>query len=205
MATYETEEQQMEAIRTWWRNNGKSLIAGLVAGLAVILGWQGWQQYRDNHGATASGAYQAFIASERGGDAFIAQGQHIIEAYADLPYAALAALLLASDASERGDLDASERQLRWVIDHADTEAIVRLAELRLAELHIAAGKPDQALALLGDAAPQGFEALYAELRGDALAQQGDRAGAAQAYEQALTRAQAGNRQWLQLKRDDLGV
>jgi len=205
MATYETEEQQMEAIRTWWRNNGKSLIAGLVAGLAVILGWQGWQQYRDNHGVTASGAYQSFIASDRGTDAFIAQGQHIIEAYADLPYAALAALLLASDASERGDLDASERRLRWVIDHADTEAIVRLAELRLAELNIAAGKPDQALALLGDVAPQGFEALHAELRGDALAQQGDRAGAAQAYEQALARAQIGNRQWLQLKRDDLGV
>ena len=205
MATYETEEQQMEAIRTWWRHNGKSLVAGLVIGLAIILGWQGWQHYRNNLGVTASGAYQSFAASERGTDAFTVQGQPIIEAYADLPYAALAALLLAADASEQGDLQTTERHLRWVIDHADTASLVRLAQLRLAEVSIVTGKPDQALALLGDAAPEGFEALHAELRGDALAQQGDRQGAVQAYEQALARAQAGDRQWLQLKRDDLGV
>ena len=46
MSTLETEEQQVEAIKKWWQENGKSLIAGIVIGLGGIVGWQGWQTYQ---------------------------------------------------------------------------------------------------------------------------------------------------------------
>ena len=42
MSAYLEEEEQIEAIRNWWKENGRSVIAGAVLGLAAIFGWQGW-------------------------------------------------------------------------------------------------------------------------------------------------------------------
>ncbi|MEW8396328.1 MAG: tetratricopeptide repeat protein, partial [Candidatus Thiodiazotropha sp.] len=40
MSEYQTEEEQVEAIKRWWKENGTSVIAGLVIGLGGIFGWQ---------------------------------------------------------------------------------------------------------------------------------------------------------------------
>ena len=37
---YETEEQQVEAIKKWWKANGNTLIIGAVVGLAGLWGWR---------------------------------------------------------------------------------------------------------------------------------------------------------------------
>jgi predicted negative regulator of RcsB-dependent stress response len=37
---YETEEQQVDAIKKWWHENGTMLIVGAVVGLAGLWGWR---------------------------------------------------------------------------------------------------------------------------------------------------------------------
>ena len=54
MSTYQTDEEQVEAIKRWWKENGKSVIGGIVLRFAVIGGWQGWQGYQRNQGEAAS-------------------------------------------------------------------------------------------------------------------------------------------------------
>ena len=48
MAELRTEEEQVQAIKDWWKNNGSSLLIGIGAALAIVFGWQAWQ----NHQAT---------------------------------------------------------------------------------------------------------------------------------------------------------
>ena len=59
MSTYQTEEEQVEAIKKWWKENGKSVIGGIVLGFAIIGGWKGWQGYQQNQGEAASQVYDA--------------------------------------------------------------------------------------------------------------------------------------------------
>ena len=40
---YQTEEEQIEALKRWWKENGKSIIAGLVLGIGSIGGYRYWQ------------------------------------------------------------------------------------------------------------------------------------------------------------------
>ena len=52
---YETEEQQVEALKEWWAENGRAIIAGVVLGGVVIGGWGWWQSHRENQAVAASG------------------------------------------------------------------------------------------------------------------------------------------------------
>ena len=45
MADHLTDEEQVEALKKWWRENGKSVVGGVVLGLALVGGWRGWQYY----------------------------------------------------------------------------------------------------------------------------------------------------------------
>ncbi len=56
---YETEEQQVEALKEWWAENGKAVIAGIVLGAGVIGGWTFWKGHQEK---------QAVIASDTGGN-----------------------------------------------------------------------------------------------------------------------------------------
>jgi len=37
---FSTEDEQVEAIKKWWKENGTSLIVGVVLGLSVLFGWR---------------------------------------------------------------------------------------------------------------------------------------------------------------------
>ncbi|MEX2327847.1 MAG: tetratricopeptide repeat protein, partial [Pseudomonadales bacterium] len=41
----ETDEEQIEAIKKWWDENGKSILIGIVLALGGVFGYQAW----DNH------------------------------------------------------------------------------------------------------------------------------------------------------------
>lgn len=206
MSAYETEEQQVEALKKWWNENGKSLIAGVVIGIGGIVGWQGWQGHQKTEAEAASVAFDAFRTALGRVDGASSQGERLIEEYPGSTYAVLTAMALSSYSAEKADLDGAQRHLQWVIDHSDQAAFIDLAQSRLARIYLEKGEPDAALSLLGDKSPVGFESIYSELRGDALLQKGDASGAANAYDEALATIEEGNlyRDDLQMKRDDLG-
>ena len=45
MDVYNSEEQQVEAIKSWWQENGKSIIAGVVIGFVGLFGWRYYNSY----------------------------------------------------------------------------------------------------------------------------------------------------------------
>ena len=43
MEDYRTEEEQIEALKRWWSENGKSIVIGIALAGASVFGWRAWQ------------------------------------------------------------------------------------------------------------------------------------------------------------------
>mgnify|MGYP001822151280 CR=1 FL=1 len=207
MVEFESEDQQVEAIKKWWKENGASLLLGLGIGVAALLGWREYLAYQTEHSAEASDLFEAVqtqIANETLDDTDINKADLLKNEYNDTPYAALVSLLLAKHAYDDGDSDSAMTHLRWVIEHSSETDVKYVASLRLARLLIAEKKYDEAEAILLAEHPAGFNVGYEELKGDLYVAKGEIALARVAYDKAINAAAGGASRWLRLKRQDLG-
>jgi predicted negative regulator of RcsB-dependent stress response len=199
------DEAQVEQLRRWWRENWMALAGGLALGLAGIFGWEAWRDSRAARAEEASQIYEDLKRSGGEGADAAELGERLMEDFPGTPYAAQAALLLASRAAARNDWDGARARLDWAVRNADDPGMQKLAKLRLARVLWQQERPDEALALLRIDDDDPFAPLYLELTGDIRFAGGDREAARAAYEKALKAgpAQAG-REGLQRKLEDLG-
>jgi predicted negative regulator of RcsB-dependent stress response len=207
MDTLTTEEQQIAAIKQWWKENGSSIVTGVVLGLAVLFGGKAWFAYQERNVQNASNIFAVMMNALQNGDTLNAgeKAGMLLADYASTPYAALGALALARLRVEEGQLDAARTQLQWVLDNSNSEVFRDIASLRLARVLIASGDLDAATAIAGKAPSDGaFEALFAEVRGDIQRTRGDLVAASAAYQQALAAlpGDSQQREMLQLKYAD---
>ncbi|MEH6516288.1 MAG: tetratricopeptide repeat protein [Halioglobus sp.] len=199
METFRTEEEQVEAIKRWWDENGKSTIAAIVLALAAGFGWQGWQGYQVDQRQAASDVYQTMLEALSGANQgaidysqAIALAGELKKDYVGSTYAQFAAMQLARIAVQDGNLAKAEAELRWVLEKAGKGGdIARVAELRLARVLASGGDSEQALAILGAAGDNPYAASYEAARGDILLAQGHDAKAQEAYIRARNLATAG--------------
>ena len=209
METYQTEEQQVQAIKDWWKENGRSVIAGLIIGIGAIAGYRYWTHYQTSQAEQASLIYAEVIASAATANSERAfeQGQNLINNYSGTSYAGLTALSLAELALAKTDYTTAAMQLRWILDNSGDTGLQHVARLRLARVLAADNKPDLALSLLNQADTAGFTTLYQEARGDILQQQGKTTEAAAEYNKALADLEMNpqRRRILEMKANDLAV
>lgn len=199
-----TDEERLQLIKKWWRENGGSIVTGVVLGLAVLFGSKAWFSYQDGKAQTASNLFTVVMSALQGGDAMAVTEKTSMLAteYGDTPYAALAALALAKSKIIDGDLNAAQAQLHWVLDNSNSDIFQDIARLRLARVLIAMGDLEGADALLKQPVKgNAFDPLYTEVSGDVNIARGDIVAANQAYQQALaaTPAEAPGRHLLGLK------
>ncbi|PQJ88498.1 MULTISPECIES: YfgM family protein [Aliivibrio] len=201
MEAYETEEQQVEAIKSWWKENGKAVVVGGVVGIGAILGWKYYQSTQIEAKETTSISYEKTLtALQASGADATESAQAFITAHAKSEYAVLAALQLAKVQVDAGQLDAALEQLNWVASNSNDESLIATAQIRTARIQAQQEKFDAALATLESVKPTSWAARVAELKGDIALSQGDVATARSAYTEAL---QAGMNQAVQMKLDDL--
>jgi predicted negative regulator of RcsB-dependent stress response len=209
VAEHLTEEQQVEAIKQWWKDNGLSVVVGLVIGFAALFGWNYWNDYRDEKAAQASRIYQQLMSYQQNNnmEAVEQQAVNLRNDYERTPYATLAAFAQARVAVESGNLDAATAHLQWALGNTRQDQLEHTARLRLARVLIAAGKAEEAGALLDKVKPGAYVAAYAEVEGDIARAKGDLAKAREAYNRALAAAEGDTQQSsvLQLKLDDIAV
>ncbi len=208
METYTTEDQEIEAIKKWWAENGIAIGLGLVIGLGGIFGWRGWQSHIHVQAEAASAIYENMIISTRTGETDNARelGEQILSDYDSTTYASYAAMILAKLAVDDGDLSTARQQLEFASKKAKKEELKLLAKLRLARVLLAEDKPDEALSLLDQANFSGFASASAELKGDIFAARGDNDSALKEYTAALANSRTGSDQYaiLEMKLDSVG-
>jgi len=206
MTAYQTEEEQIEALKKWWQENGKAAVAGIVLGLGGVLGWQAWNQHQHTIAEQASAKYEQLgMASSQGAvDSAIKQAELLITEFGDTPYAVFAALDLARLHGEQGNSAAAKQQLQWVMDNSSEQGLQQIARLRMARLLLNEGDLGAAQKLVDAAPADSFAGEFAQLRGDIALARDDREAARKAYEQALA-SNVSNTDLVQMKLDDLAV
>lgn len=203
---YETEEQQLEAIKKWWHENSTTLIAGLAVGVSAIFGWQYYQQKTALHVQEASVIYENLVTASVSNDQINeqqARTNQLVAEYADTPYASLSSMIMAKQFINSGEAAKAQQQLQWVIENTDQDELKFLAKIRLSRVLLGAGQVDQALMLVNEDYPESFKGIVLELKGDILVSQEKPQQARDAYQSALEFSSSN--QLIQLKIDDLGL
>ncbi|EIC5075550.1 TPA: YfgM family protein [Vibrio parahaemolyticus] len=202
MELYDTEEQQVEAIKDWWKENGKAVIIGAVVGLGGLFGWRYYQDTVIQASETASQSYTTAMNTlqEKGVDAQ-SDVQAFIESNEVKEYSVLAALQLAKAQVEAKDFAAALEQLKWAQSNTKDAALYPLISYRIARIETEMGNFDAANTELGKVTDTAWAGRIAELRGDIALRQGDKDAAYAAYTEAQQAADASPT--LQMKLDDL--
>ncbi|PSF05731.1 hypothetical protein C7H09_13835 [Marinobacter fuscus] len=213
MAELRTEEEQVQAIKDWWKNNGSSLLIGIGAALAIVFGWQAWQNHQAQQRAEAANQFANLLNAFSSGDesanetlGFVAET--LRTEHSDSAYAIYGNLVLARQQMiENKEPGSAIESLQWALDKAaEHPALELVIRNRLARAQFAAGDHDAALSTLDGAVnPDAFASIFAELRGDILLEQGDRDAAKDAYLAARELSQQGRNGILELKLSDLGI
>ena len=170
MEIYETEEEQLDALKRWWKENGQSTIIGLVLGVAIILGWNYWQDHKKAQTEQASALYsqliQAIGADKK--DSAEKLAERIQEQYPKTEYAAYSGLLLAKLKVQQGDAAKAKAILKDIAAGTNKE-LSNIAKIRQVRLMLASGEYEQGLKLINDVDPatsSSFSGNYDELVGD---------------------------------------
>lgn len=209
MSDHLTEEEQLEALKRWWKENGKFIVLAVVVSVGGYFGWGAWQDHQRTQAEAASMQYEELLESLLSEDRELASElvDQIKQTQGASLYAYNAAFIQAKAEVNSGDLEAAAEQLEWILEQKPGTAIEQLARLRLARVLAAQSSFEAALNLLQAVEPTGsFSSEYAEVRGDILLQQGEPNAALVAYETAITglTAQQQNRAMLlQMKIDNL--
>ena len=186
MALHAAEEESIEALKKWWRENGKQLVAAVIVVFAGYTGWLLWQNSSADQAAAASDLYEEILTivvpnpaapEQLPGDEERARVVELAEElrslHSDSIYARFASLFSAQQAVEKNDLDQAEADLQWILDNQDLgafgeidEGLLLTASLRLGRVILAQGDAERALNFVNTVDPKSFEAGFSELRGD---------------------------------------
>lgn len=206
---YDLEEQeQIDAIKAWWKQHGNTVYLSVAVFVAIVAGIQGWRHYQSKQTVQAAGMYEMLQGAADGKNVSKVRevaGQ-LIEQYPRSAYATRAALLAAKSNYDSGDAKSAKAQLQWVLDHAGSDETKDAARLRLAGIMLDEKNHVEALKLLESKHGAAFDGLYADLKGDVLLASGKGDEAQASYKLALEKIDptSAYRGLVQMKLDGLG-
>lgn len=210
MSTLDLQEQeQVDALKAWWKENGKWLLTLAILAVVGFAAVQYWRSYQARQAAEASTLYMEVLKQvdsndpKRINDAVDA----LVAKYSGTAYAPRAQLLAAQVNTQVRDFARVKTELQWVIDHASETGLQDTGRLKLASLLLDEKDYAGAMKLLDAAHPEAFVGLYADLKGDVLSAQGKTEEARAAYKQAFEKTDAKSvyRNLIQMKLDALGA
>ncbi|MCW7547466.1 YfgM family protein [Photorhabdus sp. APURE] len=186
MEVYTNENEQVDAIRRFFANNGKALVFGLVLGAGALIGWRYWQSHQTNQLQESA---EAFERVDQGLVASTKEGHAAAEKFAsetNNSYGVMAHMHLAQLAVEKNELTKADQFLSAAAGQAKNEDLQALVNIRLARVQLAEDKADAALKTLEQVKGSGWVAVAEDIRGDALLKKGDITGARAAYTKGLS-------------------
>ena len=212
------EEESIEAIKKWWDENGKQLIAAVIVVFGGYGGWSLWQNTELVASQMASDLYEEIleISVVEAGDSTTEQersdivriANELMEFHSESVYAQYGALFASQQHVINNNLDAAEAALDWILENpqstmfgSEDQGLILTVTLRLARIVLSKGDAERALGIVNNVITGSFEAGYAELRGDIYSALGRYVDARDSY---VAAQQAGSvSEVLQLKLSEL--
>jgi predicted negative regulator of RcsB-dependent stress response len=203
-------QEQGEVVKKWLRENGSAIVMGLVIAFGGLFGFKQWQNWQESNRQSAATEFEVLdqLLTDGQLDAAMSNFQSLQDDHSDSPYTSMAALKMARARIEANQPDLAIGLYEFVMDNGYPKAMSVVARARLARLLLDQGQPEQALRTLEAAQDiSGFEARYAEVRGDILYAQGRQDEAVAAYLEALSVLESGvgDRRKLVMKLQSMGA
>jgi len=201
------EQDQLDALKTWWKVYGNMITAALLLIALGFAGFRGWEYYQHQQSVKASAEYDALSQLQKTDlKAVKSLSGDLIDKYPSTPYAGRAAVAAAQSNYLANDAKSAKAQLEWAVKNAKEDSVKAVALLQLAGLQLEEKSFDAALKTLETKHDAGFDGLFADLKGDMLAAQGKLADARLAYQDALSKldAQGRYRRYTEYKLEALG-
>ena len=205
---YDTHEQG-ERVKNWLRENGSSIVMGLVLAFGSMYGYKQWQAWETSKHQQASAEYQMMVSLIEADnmDAAVPNFEVLKSEYPKSAYTSMASMMMAKARIRAGQLDIASTALTYAMNNAQPAPVRVVARARLARVKLSQGDTAAALELL-DGAPSelGFESMFAELRGDIHLANGQTELAIKSYQTSLQTLEdgVGNRSLLTIKLEALG-
>lgn len=197
------EDEDLARAKVWWKENGSSIIGGIVIGTAMVVGYNFWQKYEEDKSNETAQLYESFSSTPESEEAL----NTLVEASSNSSYALLAQLSAAKVAMDESSFDRAEQLLNNVIA-ANDDGLSPVAALRLATVFLAQKMPDNAIELMDKYSTLEVPLMQArilEIKADALVQKDSNEEAKTLYEASiLAYTEAGtSSEFAQLKLDNL--
>ena len=201
-----TDNERVEQLRVFWRENGWFLIGGVALGALVLFGWNQYTGYRERRAEEAGALYQNVKQVVDSKD--VLQATTVLTRMrSEFPasaYTSQAGLLVAGTLVVSAPERASD-ELKYVMEHTSDPELAMVARIRLARVLAYREKYDDALKTLDVAKPGKFAGRINEVKGDVEAARGNVEEARRAYLAAMVAdgAELLDRNFLQMKLNDL--
>ncbi|WP_019555827.1 YfgM family protein [Thiomicrorhabdus arctica] len=192
MSRYETEDEQLDAIKAWWKKNGSQLLTVILIAVLVFSGWRYWSNAKSVESTNASSLFEVLQGSMQQGTfgEVSREALKLVQEQPESPYAIGAAMLYAKYSLEKGDTDEAIQHLTWVSETAEDTQLRHLALLRVARIQAdtnAFAAAEKNLNTLSQAnLDRAEKANFDYVSGLVALAQGNEAVAQQAFEQVVT-------------------
>ncbi|WP_118790798.1 YfgM family protein [Haemophilus haemolyticus] len=198
------EEQEINQLKDWWKENGKTIIVAFILGVGGMFGWRYWQAHQAEQIAQASAQYDALIYSaQQDEQAKKANIEQFVQANSKTAYAVFALLDEAKKATEKQDFAAAEANLNQALTQSQDEVLISIVALRLSAVQFQLGQLDNALTTLNQVKGESFNARKAILTGDIQVAKGDKVAAKNSFEQAQQSGSQLEQQMAKMKLNNL--
>ncbi len=183
------EQEKIDRLKAWWEQWGNLLSGLILAVMLAILGWYGWNWYQANQTRTALTYFEivegSYGAADEASLLRLQEANQILQdKHSGNVYTGRAALLAARTYLDIGDYGQAEFELQRVLESSKRyPELVGAATLQLATIYIDQEKFELALSLLNQEMA-GYDALFADKRGDVYFAQGDLANASAQWAKA---------------------
>jgi UPF0070 protein HI_0370 len=198
------EEQEINQLKDWWKENGKTIIVAFILGVGGMFGWRYWQAHQAEQIAQASAQYDALIYSaQQDEQAKKANIEQFVQANSKTAYAVFALLDEAKKATEKQDFAAAEVNLNQALTQSQDEVLTSIVALRLSAVQFQLGQLDNALTTLNQVKGESFNARKALLTGDIQVAKGGKVAAKNSFEQAQQSGSQLEQQMAKMKLNNL--
>jgi predicted negative regulator of RcsB-dependent stress response len=204
---YETEEQQVIAIKSWWKENGNTLMIAAVIGLAGLWGWRFYNESVITGQEEASQAYSEMLVNfeSQGGEVGLDNIRVFIADNQNNNYGVLASLLLAKEAVQQKDFALAKTQFLQLQSQNEYAPLNAIINLRLARVEGQLGEYEQALNTLTLITEPSFLAKANQVKGSIYLKMGDTEKARNAFQNAVNASEGNIGPIVQLQFDDLAI
>nr|WP_246871230.1 YfgM family protein [Pantoea ananatis] len=191
-------------MRRFFANNGKALAVGVVIGIAALGGWRYWSSHQQDSAKTVSAEYQKVTRAMQAGKPETLEAVNTFASENSNTYGALAALDLAKQYVDSDQLDKAATLLQNGLKDTKDANLQAVINLRLARIQLQQNQADAALKTLDSVKGDGWTAIVADIRGEALLSKGDKQGARDAWSKGVeSDASPALKQMMQMKMNNL--